>query len=194
MNWSIIKNGNYEVTDDFVEKVEEQCLEEGIVAMEWEIFCVRFGDFLDTYEDCKDGFLETLQEDLEDYESVWTTLSMTDNEALSLIDGVYQKGYRDFKISSKVDEDVYFYGAINIWDDEEDEDFFSFYDENGFDCGRRFPRNPYHGKQGELYACIINEFIGYSNEIIDFIRDADVCGDDNVFGGIMIHMFEVDCV
>ena len=192
MNWNNIKERNYEVTDDFVEKVEKECLEEGIFSIEWDVFCVRFGDLMDTYEECKEGFFEYLQEYLEEYENLRSILLMSDKEASSLLDCVYREGYRNFRIISKDDEEVYFDGGANIWNDEEDDDFFTFYDENGYDCGRRFPRNRYKRKQQEIYDRIVNEFCGYTNEIIEFIRNADSRGDSDVFGDIRIHVFEVD--
>ena len=62
MDWEKIKNGDYEVSDDFVEKVEEECFKEGVLVPEWDIFSVRFSNFFDDYEDCTDDFWADVQE------------------------------------------------------------------------------------------------------------------------------------
>lgn len=189
MDWEMIKSGNYKVTDDFVEKVEEECVSEGIFSYEWEIFCVRFGELIEEYEFCSDEFLTDVQEELEQYQSTASVLEMNEKEAYRFLNSVYLEGYREFKVMCRTDEEVCFYGSSNIYIKECDEDFFTFSDEYEYLFGRRFPPNRYRGKQNELYDCIINEFCDNSSEIIDFIIKSDDMGEQEVFGDIRIRIF-----
>lgn len=189
MNWDKIKNDDYEVTDDFVEKVEEELIEEGILIPEWDIFTVRFSNLFDEYEDCTDFFWAHVQEELEDYQSIHSVLSMTEKDAYSLLDSVFSDGYREFEVMAREDEDVCFFGSANRYLKEEDEDFFSFTDENGYPSGRRFPLNRYRGKQNELFSKIIVEFCDYTGGITDFIVKSGDMGDSDVFGDIRIQIF-----
>jgi hypothetical protein len=188
MDFEMIKNGKYEVTDDLVEKVEEECFEEGILVPEWDIFCVRFFNLFDEYEDCTDFFWADVQEELEDYQSIRSVLEMTEKDAYSFLDSVFSDGYREFEVMAREEEDVCFFGSANRYLKEEDEDFFSFTDENGYPSGRRFPLNRYKGKQ-ELFSKIIVEFCDYTDEITDFIKKSDDMGEEEVFGDIIILIF-----
>ena len=189
MDFQMIKNGDYEVTDKFVAKVEEECFEEGVLVPEWDIFSVRFSNFFDDYEDCTDDFWADVQEELEDYQSICSVLQMTEKDAYKFLDSVFSDGYREFKVMSRADEEVCFYGSANRYLKEEGEDFFSFTDENGYPSGRRFPLNRYKGKQNELFSKIIVEFCGYSSEIVDFIQKSSDMGEEEVFGDIIIRIF-----
>lgn len=189
MDWNKIKEEDYEVTDDFVAKVEAECFEEGILVPEWDIFCVRFEELFDEFEDCTDYFWMDVQEELEDYQSISSVLSMTEKDAYSFLDSVFRDGYREFVVMSRKDEDVCFFGSANRYRKEEDEDFFSFTDENGYPSGRRFPLNRYRGKQNELFTDIIVEFCDYTGEITDYIVKSGDMGDSDVFGDIRILIF-----
>ena len=189
MDFEMIKNGKYEVTDEFIAKIEEECFEEGILIPEWDIFCVRFSNLFDEYEDCTDLFWAHVQEELEDYQSIHSVLEMTEKDAYRFLDSVFSDGYREFEVMAREDEDVCFFGSANRYRKEEDEDFFSFTDENGYPSGRRFPLNRYKGKQNELFSKIIVEFCGYTNEITDYIVKSGDMGDSDVFGDIRIIIF-----
>lgn len=185
----MIKNGDYEVTDDFVEYIEREAEEEEILTPEWDIFCVRFGELFEWFEDCTDFFWAHVQEELEDYQSICSVLQMTEKDAYKFLDSVFSDGYREFKVMSRADEEVCFFGSANRYLKEEGEDFFSFTDENGYPSGRRFPLNRYEGKQNELFSKIIVEFCDYTGEITDFIVKSDDMGEQEVFGGIRIQIF-----
>ena len=189
MDFQMIKNGDYEVTDKFVAKVEEECFEEGIIVPEWDIFCVRFSNLFDDYEDCRDSFWEDVQEELEEYHCIASVLLMTEKDAYRFLDSVFGDGYRDFKIMTRADEEVCFFGSANVYLKEEDEDFYSFIDMDGYPSGRRFPLNKYRGKQNEQFTELIVEFCGYSSEIVDFIQNSDDMGEEEVFGDIKIRIF-----
>lgn len=189
MNFEMIKSNNYEVTDDFVAKVEAEFLEEGIFAIEWELFSLRFSLLFDDYEDCTDEFWTDVQERLEQYQSIQSVLSMKGKDAYHFLDGVFRDGYREFKVLSREDEDVCFYGSANVYNREDEEDFFCFTDENGYPSGRRFPLNRYRGNQNELFMHIIVEFCGYTGEIINFIVKSDNLWNSEVFGDIRIIIY-----
>ena len=189
MNWKIIKNGDYNVTDDFIKYIEREAEDEGIISPEWDIFCVRFSLLFDDYEDCRDSFWEDVQEELEEYQDIHSVLSMTGKDAYRFLSSVYLEGFREFKVMSRTDEEVCFYGSSNVYLEAEDEDFFTFCDEYEYLFGRRFPPNRYRGKQNELYDRITNEFCGYTGEIIDFIIKSDDMGEQEIFGDIKIRIF-----
>lgn len=189
MDFEIIKNNKYEVTDKFVAKVEAECFEEGILVPEWDIFCVRFSLLFDDYEDCTDFFWADVQEELEGYQSIRSVLEMDRKDAYRFLDSVFRDGYREFIVMSRIDEEIYFYGSANRYLKEEDEDFFSFTDENGYPTGRRFPLNTYKGDQNELFTRIITEFCDYTGEITDFIVKSNDMGEQEVFGDIRIQIF-----
>ena len=189
MDWNIIKSGKYEVTDDFIAKIEQEAEEEHIISPEWDIFCVRFGELVDEYEYCSDFFIADVQEELEQYQDIRSVLSMTRKDAYRFLNSVYLEGFREFKVMSRTDEEVCFYGSSNVYLKAEDEDIFTFCDEYEYLSGRRFPPNRYRGKQNELYDCITNEFCGYTGEIIDFIIKSDDMGEEEVFGDIRIRIF-----
>ena len=189
MNWDKIKNGDYEVTDEFVTLIEEELIEEGILVPEWDIFCVRFEELFDEFEDCTDFFWADVQEELEQYQSIRSVLEMTGKDAYRFLDSVFRDGYREFMVMSRTDEGVYFYGSANRYRKEEDEDFFSFTDAYGYPSGRRFPLNKYEGKQNELFSEIIVEFCDYTGEITDYIVKSGDMGDSDVFGDIRILIF-----
>ena len=189
MDLKKIKKGDYEVTDNLVEKVEAEFLEEGIFAFEWELFCVRFSTLFDEYEYCTDSFREDVQEELEQYQSIRSVLEMDEKKADAFLDSVFYDGYREFEVFARTDEDVCFFGSANRYKREDKEEFFIFYNENGYPTGRQFPRNHYQEKQNELFSQIIEEFCGYSGEIVDFITKSDDMGEKKVFGDIRIRIF-----
>ena len=185
----MIKYGDYEVTDDFVAKVEAECLEEGILCYQWELFCIRFSLLFDDYEDCTDDFWMDVQEELEQYQSIRSVLEMTEKDAYRFLDSVFEDGYREFKVMSREDEAVCFFCSANAYLKEEDEDFFSFTDADEYPCSRRFPLNNYKGKQNEVFTHLIVEFCDYYSEIVEFIQNSSDIGEQEVFEDIRVKIY-----